>query len=147
MFKVGEFAHLAQVSKRMLRYYDEIGLLKPSHIDPLSGYRFYSAGQMSQLNRILALKELGLSLDQIRRALGDNVSTEEMQGMLLLKKAEIEQQLRAETERIRKIELRLKLIRNDESNAPLNVVIKQLPALSVLSLCMTVDTFDHAVSF
>src|SRR5688572_1055977 len=96
MFTVGEFSRLAQVSKRLLRYYDEIGLLKPIHIDEMTGYRYYSADQMSQLNRILALKDLGLSLEQIQRILRDNVSTEEIQGMLLLKKAEIEQQLQAE---------------------------------------------------
>ncbi len=65
MFTVGEFSRLARVSKRLLRYYDEIGLLKPSHTDPMTGYRFYSAKQMPLLNRILALKDLGLSLDQI----------------------------------------------------------------------------------
>ena len=88
MFTVGEFSRIAQVSKRLLRYYDEIGLLPPRHIDPSTGYRFYSAGQLPQLNRILALKDLGLSLEQIQRLARDEVSMEEMQGMLLLKKAE-----------------------------------------------------------
>src|SRR6185295_8996279 len=92
MFTVGEFSQLAQVSKRLLRYYDEIGLLKPIHVDAATGYRYYSAEQMPLLNRILALKDLGLSLDQIQRVLSDNVSTDEIQGMLLLKKAEVEQQ-------------------------------------------------------
>ena len=58
MFTVGEFSQLAQVSKRLLRYYDEIGLLKPSHTDRSTGYRYYSAAQMTDLNRILALKEI-----------------------------------------------------------------------------------------
>ncbi|HZR39592.1 MAG TPA: helix-turn-helix domain-containing protein [Ktedonobacteraceae bacterium] len=96
MFTVGEFSQLAQVSKRLLRYYDEIGLLKPMHTDRITGYRYYSAEQMLHLNRILALKDLGLSLDQIQRIVRENVSTEEINGMLLLKKAEIEQQVQAE---------------------------------------------------
>ena len=82
MFTVGEFARLAQVSRRLLRYYDEIGLLKPSHTDRFTGYRYYCAEQLPQLNRILALKDLGLSLEQIRRVIQDNVSTDEIHGML-----------------------------------------------------------------
>ncbi|MCI0397489.1 MAG: MerR family transcriptional regulator [Chloroflexi bacterium] len=142
MFTVGEFSRLAQVSKRLLRYYDEIGLLKPIHTEPLTGYRYYSAEQMSHLNWILALKELGLSLDQIQRMLSDNVSTDEIQGMLLLKKAEIEQQLQGELKRIRNIETRLQSIRNAEAGKPLDVIIKQIPAQPVLSVRLVVESFD-----
>lgn len=145
MFTVGEFSHLAQVSKRLLRYYDEIGLLKPVRIDPSTGYRYYSAEQMSDLNRILALKELGLSLDQIRRMLNDHISTAEMQGMLLLKKVEIEQQLQAELQRIRKIESRLQSIRNAETQQPLNVVIKRIPVQPVVSTRIVIETFEHGL--
>lgn len=145
MFTVGEFARLAQVSKRLLRYYDEIGLLKPILTDPATGYRFYSAEQMPDLNRILALKDLGLSLDQIQRILRDNVSTEEIQGMLLLKKAEIEQQLQAELKRIRSIESRLQSIRSAESHQPLNVVIKQMAAQPVLSVRRLVESFEEGL--
>lgn len=146
MFTVGEFSALAQVSKRLLRYYDEIGLLKPAHTDPASGYRYYDAGQMAHLNRILVLKELGLSLDQIRRMLSDNVSIDEMQGMLLLKKAEIEQTLRAELQRIRKVEARLQAIRSSENDAPLDVVIKQIPVQMGLSVTTTLESFDAALA-
>ncbi len=145
MFTVGEFATLARVSKRLLRYYDEIGLLKPAHIDTATGYRYYSAEQMVPLNRILVLKELGLSLEQIHRLLNDAVSTDEMQGMLLLKKAEIEQMLRAELQRIQKIEARLGAIRNTENNTPFDVVIKGVPAQSALSITMMFESFDEAV--
>ncbi len=142
MFTVGEFSRLAQVSKRLLRYYDEIDLLKPVHIDQFTGYRYYSAEQMSLLNRILALKDLGLSLDQIRRVLSDNVSTDEIQGMLLLKKAEIEQQMQAQFKQIRSIESRLQSIRHAETHKPLNVVIKNIPAQPVLSVRTVVESFE-----
>ena len=66
MFLTGEFSKISRVSKRLLHHYDEIGLLKPAHIDPSTGYRYYSANQLSRLNRILALKDLGLSLEQMR---------------------------------------------------------------------------------
>lgn len=146
MFTVGEFSRLAQVSKRLLRYYDEIGLLKPNFTDPSTGYRYYSAAQMTDLNRILALKDLGLSLDQIQRMLSDQVSTDEMHGMLLMKKVEIEQQLQIELQRIRKIESRLQSIRSAESDRPLNVVIKRIEAQSVMSTRTTIESFDHAMA-
>jgi DNA-binding transcriptional MerR regulator len=146
MFTVGQFSKLAQVSKRLLRYYDEIGLLKPIHTDLFTGYRYYSAEQLPQLNRILALKDLGLSLDQIQRMLSDKVTTDEIQGMLLLKKAEIEQQLQGELQRIRNIESRLQSIRKAESNIPLDVVIKQVPAQPVLSVRTVVESFEAGLA-
>lgn len=146
MFTVGEFSQLAQVSKRLLRYYDEIGLLKPSHTDRSTGYRYYSAAQMTDLNRILALKDLGLSLEQIQRMLSDQVSTDEMHGMLLMKKVEIEQQLRIELGRIRKIESRLESIRSAEAGKPLNVVIKRAEVQPAMAVRTVVESFSHAMS-
>ncbi|MBE9472709.1 MAG: MerR family transcriptional regulator, partial [Chloroflexi bacterium] len=69
MFKIGDFSRISQVSVKTLRYYDEIGLLKPAHVDRFTGYRYYSVDQSPRLNRILALKDLGLSLEQIARLL------------------------------------------------------------------------------
>ncbi len=82
MFRIGEFSRIAQVSGRLLRYYDEIGLLSPNFTDPETGYRYYSAQQLPRLNRILVLKELGLSLEQVARLLDQQTSTEEIRGML-----------------------------------------------------------------
>jgi DNA-binding transcriptional MerR regulator len=69
MFSIGEFARLGTVSVRTLRHYDEIGLLRPARVDPETGYRSYSAGQLAQLNRIIALKDLGFSLEQANHLL------------------------------------------------------------------------------
>ncbi|MEL6404314.1 MAG: MerR family transcriptional regulator [Chloroflexota bacterium] len=141
MFKVGDFAKLAQVSTRLLRYYDEIDLLKPSYIDDSSDYRHYTATQMTDLNRILALRDLGFSLSQIRETLDDSIRTEELSSMLQLKKAEIEKQMQAEMRRIRQIEARLQAIENAETNKPPNVIIKQIPTQTVLSFRQILD-FD-----
>lgn len=145
MFTVGEFSKIAQVSKRLLRYYDQIGLFVPAHIDHQNSRRYYSAEQMPALNRILALRDLGLSLEQIQRLLHDSISTDEMQGMLLLKKAEIENRLREEAQRIRRIEARLEAIRDLESDKPLNVVIKHSPAQPVLRTNLIADSFESAL--
>ena len=80
MFSIGEFSRLGGVSVRTLRHYDEIGLLRPATVDPDTGYRGYSADQLGQLNRIMALKELGLSLTQARRLL-DGITLDELHGL------------------------------------------------------------------
>jgi DNA-binding transcriptional MerR regulator len=94
MLKIGEFAQICQVTVRTLRYYDEIGLLKPSHVDPWTGYRYYARDQAARLNRITTLKDLGLSLDQIGPLLDNDLAPAEVRGMLKLKEAELTDQMR-----------------------------------------------------
>jgi DNA-binding transcriptional MerR regulator len=132
MFPIGEFSQLSPVSKRLLQYSDEIGLFQPAHLDPETGYRYYSARQLPHLNRILALKDLGLSLDTIAGMLQADVSDEAMHGMLLLKKAEVEQTVLEELQRLRRIEARLQ--QNQRSEEALDVVVKSIPAQLFLSI-------------
>ncbi len=134
MFRIGEFSIIAQVSGRLLRYYDEIGLLPPEFTDPQTGYRFYSASQLPRLNRILASKELGFSLEQIARLLERDISTDELRGMLTLRKAQIEQTVHEETERLRVVESRLQQIETHGLVQAPDVVLKAVPAQRFLSL-------------
>ncbi len=133
MFSVGEFSKLAQVSKRQLRFYDQIGLFVPQVVQD-NGRRLYSASQLAELNRILALQQLGFSLEQISTFIQDDVSLDELKGMLKLKQAESEQRLEAEQQRYRAIASRLKQIERSDSQEPLNVVMKSVPAQKVVSL-------------
>src|SRR5256885_15638392 len=87
MFSIGDFARLGRVSVRMLRHYDAIGLLRPAAVDPASGYRFYRADQLRRLNRVIALKDLGFTLEQVQLILDDQVSIAELRGMLRLRRA------------------------------------------------------------
>ena len=80
MIRIGDFSKLSRISVKTLRYYDEMGLLKPVEVDPFTGYRLYEYSQLSTLNRILALKDLGFSLEEIGRHLDDGLSTEQMRG-------------------------------------------------------------------
>ncbi len=143
MYSIGEYSRIAQVSKRLLRYYDEIGLFQPIKVDPESGHRYYSASQLPELNRILALKELGLSLDQIRRFIKDDISLEEIQGMLLMKKAELEQQVLDELKRIRTIESRLNHIKN-RANYVRDVVVKQVPQQKLIGMRKVISNSETA---
>ncbi|MEM8861733.1 MAG: MerR family transcriptional regulator [Chloroflexota bacterium] len=141
MFLSGEFSKISRVSKRLLHYYDDIGLLKPAHIDEENGYRYYSAKQLPDLNRILALKDLGLTLEQIKKLLDAELSDDEIQGMLLLKKAETEQAVFEETQRLKRIEMRLEQnrIADDEPD----VVIKSIPAQPFFSTRAIFSTEDE----
>ena len=133
MFQIGEFSKIAQVSGRLLRYYDQRDLLKPEYIDPQTGYRFYTITQLPRLNRILALKELGLSLEQIKRLLDDNVSADEIRGMLTLKKAQVEQTLLDEMARFRYIETRIDQINREGTLQNYDIVLKSIPQHRFLS--------------
>jgi DNA-binding transcriptional MerR regulator len=134
MFRIGEFSLIAQVSGRLLRYYDEIGLLSPEYTDPQTGYRYYSAGQLPRLNRILVLKELGVGLDQIARLLDQDTSPEEIRGMLLLRKAQITQAMQDDLTRLQLVEARLDQIDAFGQTQVPDVVVKAIPPQRYLAL-------------
>ena len=142
MFKIGEFSKVAQVSGSLLRYYDEVGLLKPAHIDAFTSYRYYSVEQLPRLNRILALKYLGLTLDEIQRLLEDDISEDDIRGMLVLKKAQIEQTLHEEAERLRRVESRLKQIDTDGLRHAHDIVLKVIPEQPFLAVRETFASFE-----
>jgi DNA-binding transcriptional MerR regulator/effector-binding domain-containing protein len=134
MFSIGEFARHGRVSVRMLRHYDEIGLLRPASVDPLTGYRFYQAGQLAELNRLIALKELGFTLEQVRSIMAETVTAAELRGMLRLRRAEIQSTIKDETARLARVEARLLTI-EDESQLPADgIVIKRLGRVRVAEL-------------
>ena len=91
MFKICDFSKICQVPVSALRYYADLGLLEPAHIDPFTGFRYYELDQLPRLNRIMALKDLGLSLEEIGRLLNEEVSVDEMRGMFRMQQAKIQQ--------------------------------------------------------
>jgi DNA-binding transcriptional MerR regulator len=134
MFKIGEFSRFSQVTVKTLRYYDKLGLLKPARVDRFTGYRYYSASQLPRINRILALKDLGLSLDQIAQLLEDDLSPDQIRGMLRLKQAEIQQEVREEQARLARVEWRLKQIEQEETMPTQEVVLKKVTPIAVASV-------------
>ena len=108
MLKIGDFSKLSKVSVKTLHHYDEVGLLKPDQVNPFTGYRYYSADQLPRLNRILDLKELGLSLEQIARILEEDISEDEFQGILRLKQVELEGKMQEVQGQLTRVEERLR---------------------------------------
>src|SRR5688572_25061011 len=107
MFRIGEFSRIARVSARLLRLYDEIGLLTPAHADPQSGYRYYAVEQLSQLIRVLVLEELGFDLNQVRDVVKSIVGFVERRHVLLLRRNDVKKLLAAEAQRLDAIETRI----------------------------------------
>jgi effector-binding domain-containing protein len=140
MIKIGDFSKLSLVSVKTLRYYDEMGLLSPVEVDRSSGYRYYSLDQLPRLNRILALKDLGFSLEQITQALEEGVTLEQLRGMLKLKQAEQVQRVQDEQERLIRVEARLRQIEMEDSMSKYDVVIKKLEPVKVASLRKILST-------
>ena len=89
MLNIGEFARLGQVSPRMLRHYDRLGLLAPERVDPDSGYRSYGVHQLARLHRLLALRDLGVTLEQNGDLLDGEVPLEQLRGMRRLRRAQL----------------------------------------------------------
>ncbi len=108
MFKIGDFSKLAQVSTRMLRHYDQLGLLTPGQVDQWTGYRYYTIDQLPRLHRLIALKELGFSLEQVSQLLqSGELSTEQMRGMLRLRQMELQRERAENQRRLVEVEARL----------------------------------------
>ncbi|HEY4717932.1 MAG TPA: MerR family transcriptional regulator [Anaerolineales bacterium] len=133
MFRIGDFSKFSHVSVRMLRHYDELGLLKPARVDPQTEYRYYSADQLPRLHRILTLQDLGFSLDQIGKLLARRVSADEMRGMLLLKRADLQNKVDDDLERLARIESRIDQI--EESESPrYDIVLRSVKPIRVAAI-------------
>lgn len=137
MLTIGDFARHGRVSVRMLRHYDAIGLLRPAEVDQSSGYRFYKASQLPRLNRIVALKGLGFTLQQVQAILDEDVSAEELRGMLRLRRAELEATLAETAAGLVQVEARLRSIESEGAMPPEDVIIRQLPAVRLAELAST----------
>lgn len=142
MFKIGDFSRLAQVSVKTLRYYGELGLLKPAWIDRFTGYRYYTAEQLPRLNRILALKDLGFSLEQIQQLLSEDLPHSELRGMMRLRQAELERIIEAEQARLARVAARLEQIENEGSLPTYEVVLKNIPPQQVIGLRAQIPSYE-----
>lgn len=134
MFKIGVFSRVSQVSVKMLRHYDDMGLLKPVFVDEWSGYRYYSLEQLSRLNRILAFKDLGFSLEQIAAMLNKNLCAEQIREMLRVRQAEAHQRVQEEQARLNRVEARLRQIEMEGKMSNYEVVLKKIEPILVAGI-------------
>jgi DNA-binding transcriptional MerR regulator len=142
MLSIGDFSRLGQVTVRTLHVYDELGLLKPAHVDDTSGYRYYSASQLSRLNRILVLKGMGFSLEQIARLLEGDLPVDQLRGMFMMKQAEIEQEMQENKKRLERVAMRLRQIEQEGQLPDYEVIPKSVEPLVIVSARQIVPTGD-----
>jgi DNA-binding transcriptional MerR regulator len=131
MLTIGEFARLGQVSPRRLRHYDQLGLLVPERVDRETGYRSYGVHQLVRLHRLLALRDLGFTLEQISGLLDDEPPLEQLRGMLRLRRAQLEQTVADEQGRLRRVQAHLRAIEGSNSVKTQDVVVKTTRPLRV----------------
>jgi DNA-binding transcriptional MerR regulator len=142
MLTIGDFARHGRVSVRMLRHYDTIGLLRPARTDPASGYRFYEAAQLTRLNRVIALKDLGFTLQQVRSILDEEVNVDELRGMLRLRRAQLAARLDADAARLTGVEARLRMIESEGHMPSTDVVVKRVAPVRVAELTGTAQSYQ-----
>lgn len=143
MFQIGEFSRLGSVTIETLRHYDALGLLKPAKVDPSTGYRYYSAKQLQPLNQILALKEVGFSLEEIARILRENLTTDELRGMLKAQLVSAESAIETAQLRRERILARLNYLTLEENMPVYEVTLKPVEALTVAAIRETVPTIEQ----
>lgn len=143
MIRIGEFSRISKVSIKTLRFYDEAGLLHPARVDDFTGYRTYTFSQLARLHRILALKEMGFPLEQIGRLLNDNLSAEQLRGILKARRSEIQARLEDELERLSRVEARLRLLDKENPMNQVEVVIKTVEPLTIASVRGIIPTYSQ----
>lgn len=144
MLSIGEFARLVGVSVRMLRHYDRLGLLTPAHVDPSTGYRSYTADQLDRANRLVVLKDLGFSLDEVGRLLGAPDGSAEVASLLRQRQRDLLQQIRVDEQRLAQVEASLRLIERKTVMSEITVTELAMPALRVAQLSTRVAEMSEA---
>jgi DNA-binding transcriptional MerR regulator len=138
MFSIGEFSKLGRVTVDTLRHYDALGLLKPVKVDPFTGYRYYSAKQLMLLNRIIALKEVGFSLEEIARILQDKLTSDQLRGMLKAQLIRAESEISSAQSRRERVMARLKYLNLEDNMPEYEITLKSVEKLTVAAIRETV---------
>jgi len=144
MFRISDFSRFTRVSVRMLRHYDRLGILRPAFVDPRSRYRWYSASQLPRLQRILALRDLGFSLEHVAQVLEEDPRGRTLRRVLELRKLEVEREIDESRRRIAQLEGRLARL-DAGAEPPPDVVVRRVPPLTVAARRARVADLESGV--
>ena len=138
MFSIGMFSKINKITTKTLRYYEDIVLLKPEYVDEFTNYRYYTTEQLPKLHQIITLKQMGLSLAEIKKAVEN---PEEVENILMNKEKEMLDVIKSEEYKI--IKLRNYLM-NLKGEVNMNdVIIKSLPKVKVASMRKVLKGYDE----
>ena len=141
MLKIGEFSKLSRVSVRMLRHYDEIGLLKPAEIDRFTEYRYYREDQLPTAGRIAALKDMGFSLADIVRILEVYDDRDQLEQFFSARQKELEAISQDTAHKLTLLDAARKRLRKEEDMS-YNVTIKTIPERYAATIHMTLPRYE-----
>lgn len=135
-YKIGLFSKINRVTIKALRHYDEIGLLPPAFIEETTGYRYYSSAQLLLLHQILALRDMGFTLDEIKQVQGGIPEKE----LLQKKRLELIKKIAADTLRLAQVESYL--AKKDADTCDYHIILKDLPEVIVASMRTVISSYD-----
>lgn len=137
LYRIGQFSKINRISVKTLRYYDETGILKPSYVDRENGYRYYTSGQLPQIHRVLALRQIGFSVHEVSLILqGHDVG-----GIFENRKAELEALIRESQVQLSRIAHHLDKMK-EGFPMEYQVAVKELPGVLVYSKRMAIPDTD-----
>ena len=139
MFKIGEFSKMSKVTIKALRYYEKEGLIKPSYIDNNNGYRYYDSKQLVDISRIICLKQIGLSIEEIKSIINNNSSLDDI---LKLKIKSLESSISEYNYQLSKIKYLL-----EEKDMKEEIFEKEIPAYYVYYKEGIIEDYSYASSF
>ncbi len=143
MLKIGDFSKLSRISIRMLRHYDELGLLMPKTIDDFTGYRYYAEDQLPVAGRIASLKDMGFGLSAIKEILKNYDNPQVLAELLAVKQAEVQADAEEASRRLLLLDTAIKRLRKDETAMNYNVTLKILPERYVASVRKTIPSYEQ----
>lgn len=141
MLKIGEFSKLSRVSIRMLRHYDDIGLLKSAEIDPFTGYRYYEVDQLLVIGRITSLKDMGFKLSDIIRILDTYDDINVLEAYLNTRREEVEAIYNETAYQRMLLDTAISRLRKEE-NMNYNVSIKTIPERYAATVHMVIPHYE-----
>lgn len=143
MLRIGDFSRLTNIPIKTIRYYDEIGLLKPTSVCIENNYRYYGMDQLIALNKILALKDAGFTLEEIRHLMKERLSRDEFLNLLNNKLSIAEHELTFTQMKVSNLRARIKHIKNEEDYKMVDVTVKKIEPILVAAIRKSVDTDKH----
>lgn len=142
MLKIGDFSKLSRISIRMLRHYDELGLLVPMATDNFTSYRYYSESQLPIAGRIAALRDMGFSLSAVREIMENYDNPQALSEFLYAKQAEVQAEAEETNRRLLLLETAIKRLRKDDTAMNYNVTVKTMPERYVASVRKVIPAYD-----
>ena len=143
MLKIGDFSKLSRISIRMLRHYDEIGLLTPRSTDHFTGYRYYSEDQLLKAVRINSLKDMGFSLAAIGEMLKKYDDPAELAKFLEIRRVEVQEEMKESGHRLMLLDTAIQRLRKDDMAMNYSVVLKTMPQRYVASVRAVIPAYNQ----